>query len=451
MSAFLWVEDFEGGQYREFAHALFGRALKLEANSFPNEECDLRGFMKSHQVEIATSFAEAARRIDENLRDYDYVVLDIDLNLLGEDQEEDRLLVLPLLERWYKYDPKAINEEASYEAARQKMKMVAGYHLYIDLVMNRGFPRKRIQFCSNHGDNLVSINESFEPALIEAPSIPRKSDEEARQWIVHQSAQPYIKLRRWVILACQELLDRMKHNKIQFTMLDLPRKENAELTENNAVILLETLPKLLQAHENSETERKIAFRIFVRTLTQDWDKVDYKNREIKNPVKAFAAVLTNVRHWTSHDAKALSVMDEGDVAYLFLITMRSCFNLPKDKLEDYEKVLFTLIGEMESLDMNKLTTDYIKSNSDIEDKCALLEKKYETNFFSAKVNALQQGSKITPEEQPKFLYQILWHELHWPSEKGFSPQPSNFNKLAFLNQMTKRIYQRSFRQETAGI
>lgn len=443
MSTFLWVEDFEGGQYREFSHTLFGRAMVLGSGDFPEDEPGLRVFMKSRQVELATSFAEAARCIDENLRDFDYVVLDIDLNLLGDNVDDDLPWVEPVLERWYGFNPNAENIEASYDVARQKMKEVAGYHLFMDLVMNRGFPRDRILFCSNHGNHLDSINKSFEPARIEAPSIYKKSDAAVKEWIAAQFEKSYPKLRRAVIVACEELLERMKHGQTRFTMPDLPRKSGAELTASNAEILLETLPRLLPAYENSVTERKIAFRLFARTLTQDWDKVDYKNK-IKQPVKAFSAVLVNVRNWTSHDSNALSEMDEGFVAYLFLIAMRSCFDLPRDRLEGYESALFPIIGKAAVLDMGELTQDYMRSNGDVESKYALLNTGHPTSFFSSRVNALQQGVKITPEEQVTLLCQMLWHELHWARDNVFSPQPDCFSKPAFLDQLTRHIYRRSF-------
>jgi hypothetical protein len=443
VSTFLWVEDFEGGQYREFGHALFGKAFGLEASAFPDNENDLREFMKHNQVVLATNFAKAANYVDKNLRDFDYVVLDIDLNLLGEDVDDDLPWVEPVLERWYGFDPNAENIEASYDVARQKMKEVAGYHLFMDLVMNRGFPRDRILFCSNHGNHLDSINKSFEPARIEAPSIYKKSDEAVKQWIADQFEKSYPKLRRGIIVACEQLLKRMRCNQIRFSMPDLPRKGTSELTENNAEILLETLPRLLPAYENSVTERKIAFRLFARTLTQDWDKVDCKNK-IKQPVKAFSAVLVNVRNWTSHDPKALSEMDEGFVAYLFLIAMRSCFDLPHNRLEGYERALFPLIGKAAVLDMGELTKDYMRSNGDVESKYALLDTEHPTSFFSSRVNALQQGVKITPEEQVSLLCQMLWHGLHRARDNIFSPQPDCFSKPAFLDQLTRCIYRRSF-------
>jgi len=326
------------------------------------------------------------------------------------------------------------------------MKEVAGYHLFIDLVMNLGFPRERILFCSNHGNHLDSINNSFEPAKIEAPAIFTKKDDSVKQWIADQAERPFLKLRRWVILACEDLLARVRHGHTRFTMCDLPLKGEAYLTSKNAEILLETLPKLLPAQENSEFERKLVFRLFARTLTQNWEMVDYKNNEkpLKQPVKAFANVLVNVRNWTSHDAKALTEMDEGIVAFLFLIAMRSCFELANNKLEDFEKALLPLIGETVVLDMSKLVQDYTQSSDHIEKEYLLLGTKFPQRHFASRVNLLHQSGKISPDAQADFLCQILWHELHWAKEKVFSPQPEYFNKPTFLDHLTRRIYRRSF-------
>lgn len=435
MSAFLWVEDFEGGQYREFSHTLFGRAMVLEAGDFPEDESGLRDFMKSRQVELATSFAEAARRIDENLRDFDYVVLDIDLNLLGEDTNDDRPWVDPVLERWYGYDPNAENEEVSFNAARQKMKGVAGYHLFIDLVMNRGFPRERILFCSNHGNHLDSINNSFEPARMEAPPIYKKGDTKVKEWIAAQAEKPYLKLRRWVIIACREINYQIMKGETEFVFPELQKDGTIPLTQKNIEQLLETLPCLLPEHETKKEKQRIAFRLFARTLAQDWDKVSYTKENIPKYKNAFSDVLVRTRHWTSHDAEALSVMDEGFVASLFLIAMRSSFNLPEDNLEGYEAALLSLIGDEIQFDMNEMKEKCRLSNDEISNKYARLPEKKANNYFSSRVSAIQECGRIRPEEQPMLLYQIIWHRMQ-PHQDGFSP--------AFVNHFMRRIYKRSF-------
>jgi len=449
MSAFLWVEDFEGGQYREFAHALFGQALALQANAFPDEEIGLRALLRKHQITLATNYAEAARLIGERINDFDFVVLDIDLILMGEDRDKDMPIVQPPLERWYGYKPEADDEEASYNEARTKMKKVAGYHLFLDLVLKHGFPGNRILFCSNHGDQLkVSIDDSFEKARIETPDIWKKHDARVKDWIDRKRVDPYFRLRRWVTSACEELLEGLKFGQTHYKMPALPGA--GALTLVNAEILLENLPRLIPAYETSERERQLAFRLFVRTLTQDWDKVNFKDKSLRPWEASFAAVLVHARNWTSHDVNALSLLHEEDVVLLFLIAIRMCFDLPTTKLENFEVALFTILGPEAELNMNGLKQDYECTYEEMKTKYAQqqqqLKDKEHKGYFSNMVNDLQTLHCIPPEEQAKRLLQILWHHLHWQGKNGggFSPQPSHFNKSPFLDQLTRRIYAKSF-------
>ncbi len=452
MSAFLWVEDFEGGsKYQEFAHALFGQALKLEADSFPGDEIGLRAFLEKRQIILATNFAEAMQLIVERQNDFDSVVLDIDLPLLGEDIDKDEQFVLPLLKRWYGYDPelKGADLGDSLNSARNKMKMVAGYHLFIELVINQGFPRKRILLCSNHGDHLKSISKNFEPAYIEVPPILQKHNKEVKKWITAQRNEPYLKLRRWVIIACSEMLARLQYGQTTFLMLELPGDGVFRLTLENAKILLETLPKLLQTHKPPVKDRRLAYRLFVRVLTQDWDnKVDFKKMKNKSPQKGFAAVLVHARNWTSHDAEALSQIDESDVAFLFLIALRACFELPENKIESFEDALLPLIGQPVPLDRDHMKEAYENSYAEIEELYKKLKPDQKNNFFSDMVNEIHQGGGIPAEKQAKYLMQILWHQLHsrWNNEGIFSPKLKYFSQPDFLKELTQRIYQKSFNE-----
>ncbi len=219
MSTLLWVEDFEDKQYRTTTFNVFGRALNLTAADIPDEVNDLREFLEMQQVTLATNFAEASRIIDERLSDFDGIVLDIDLELLGEDFESDFSLLEHLLKRCYHYDPDSDGAEAAYDKARGNMKMIAGYHLYVELVVNRGFQRNRIQFCSQHGDQLEkALKSSFDTAHMERPAVWIKSDPRVGDWISNVREDPYTKLRRWVILACREMLVRLRFNQTTFLM-----------------------------------------------------------------------------------------------------------------------------------------------------------------------------------------------------------------------------------------
>jgi hypothetical protein len=442
--AFLWVEDFEGRQYREFAHALFGAALGIDALGFPDEEYELREFLEARQIFLATSYAEAARLIQQRLDDVDSVVLDLDINLLGEDTEEDLPIVLPLLQRWYGYEPDAPDQEASYDRARAQMKLVAGYHLYLDLVMNRGFPQNRILFCSNHGPHMDSINNSFEAARIEVPPIYKKGDEQVKQWVATQMDTPYLRLRRWVTLACREILERMRFGQTRFLMPDLPGRGANRLNQTNAELLLETLPRLLPPHDISRVEKQLALRLLARTLAQDWDKVDFREKTFRLPAKGYAAVLVNARNWTSHEAQSLSRLDEGDAAFLFLIAMRTCFEFRPNRLEEFEKGLLPLVGEPVTLDPAALKVHFEQSFEEIEAQYVALEGVEGRGFFATMVNTLHLRGRIPLAEEAMRLYQILWHQFHWKTADEFSPRLELFGRPIFLNEIMRRIYRRSF-------
>lgn len=444
MSAFLWVEDFEGKQYGQFAHSVFGNSFGLDAPDFPNEENALREFLADRQVLLATTYAEAARLIDERLGDIDGVVLDIDLDLLGEEVSEDLPWVEPVLSRWYGYDSNATDIEMSYNTARDKMKIVAGYHLFLELVLARGFQRSRILFCSNHGNHLESIKNSFEPARIETPEIMRKGEPRVGQWVTELRKEPYSRLRRWIILACREMLTRLEHGQTKFLMPHMPGVKPKQITDVDAANLLKTLPELLPAPGAHRMMRRTVFRLFVRTLTQDWDKVDYKDKTFKLPVKAFASVLVNARNWTSHDAKALSCLDESDLAFLFMIALRSCFDgLRSAKLENFEEALLQLVGEASEIPKELLKNEFERSSAEINALWMDLPDRFPTTAFASRVNALEQAGMLPVGDHEQRLRQILWHQLHW-GPNGFAPRQSNFDSSEFLKQLMQRIHDRSF-------
>lgn len=456
MSTLLWVEDFEDKQYRTTTFNVFGRALNLTAADIPDEVNDLREFLEMQQVTLATNFAEASRIIDERLSDFDGIVLDIDLELLGEDFESDFSLLEHLLKRCYHYDPDSDGAEAAYDKARGNMKMIAGYHLYVELVVNRGFQRNRIQFCSQHGDQLEkALKSSFDTAHMERPAVWIKSDPRVGDWISNVREDPYTKLRRWVILACREMLVRLRFNQTTFLMLDLPNCEG--LTLADAENLLETLQLLMPPYVRSEKEKKNVFRLFVRTLTQDWDKVKKSRPDPRKPnaMVAYAAVLIRARHWTSHSAKALSELTEADVAFLFLIALHACFKMQDNGKNEFEAPLLSLIGGKIELDMEQLKQNYGETYQEVTDRWQMLPKELrgypdkvpgeykEPSSFCGRIDMLQKAGEIQSDQYEKGLRQIFWHTLHQPNP-DFSPKVNLFSKPVFLGNLTSRLYRSGF-------
>ncbi len=461
MSTLLWVEDFGEGEnsYQPTTNNVLGRALGFDKNEIPTEVNDLRDFLRARQIILATNFAEAAQIIDERLSDIDGIVLDIDLELIGEDFESDYPWVEGLLTRWHQYDPDADDAEASYHAAHSKMKLTAGYHLYVDLVVNRGFLRDRILFCSDHGDQLGETLVSFDRACMERPDVWRKSDPRVGDWVASVLSDPYTKLRRWIILACREMLDRLRYGQTRFIMPKLPGVKEGQLTSFDAENLLETLQLLMPAHTRSDLERKNVYRLFARTLAQDWDKVDYKNKDsspkLENPRKAFAAVLVHVRNWTSHNSKALTQCTEADIAFLFLIALHACFEMKSSQQNAFDSPLMTLIGGRVELDMLQIKLDYEATYKEITEIWQGLPEKQrgytdmktgqfkESKTFSDRVNDLEKAMKLESGEHEIRLRQIFWHQLHWPQPE-FKPEKQYFMRDNFHSQLTSCLYRIGF-------
>lgn len=457
MSSLLWVEDFEDKQYLTPTANVFGRALNIEDGDIPDEVNGLRDFLRGRQIILATNFAEAAQIIDGRLPDIDGVVLDIDLELIGEDYENDYPWVEGLLIRWHQYDPNADDAETSYDEARSRMKMIAGYHLYVDLVVSRGFPRHRILFCSQHGDQLdKALAGSFDLARMERPVVWKKSDPRVGDWVSSVRSDPYTKLRRWIILACREMLGRLRNEQTKFVLPRLPGVGEGQLTDVDAENLLETLQLLIPAYTGSDQEREIVYRIFVRTLTQDWDKVDYKDRDLRIPRKAFAAVLKSARNWTSHNSKALTKLTEADIAFLFLIALHACFEINDQQQNDFESPLMSLIGEEKELDMVQIKQDYMVTYNGITVRWQKLPEEQrgytdtktnqfkESKTFSDRINDLEKANKLTPGEHEQGLRQIFWHQLHWQNP-DFSPKKRFFSSSSFLSHLTSSLYRPGFR------
>jgi hypothetical protein len=449
MSSFLWVEDFssgdQGGFYSEFASAVFGKSLGILPEGFPNFESGLRQYLDQRKIFLITTYADARRFIDKRLAEVDAIILDIDLQLMGEDDDIDRPLIIPELKKWYNYDPDAEDEETSFSQAKREMIRVAGYHLFVHLVMKRGFPYNRILFCSNHGNYLNAIKKSFGEARIDLPNILSKADSKAiDEWVRDQREDPYIYLRRWLIDSCGEISRRLDACQTEFLLPHLLGSEVNAIPGENAKVLLQTIPMLLPRDGSRETDRFAAFRIIVRTLTQDFDKVNYK--ALEGHQRAFACVLKLARNWTSHDTSALSALSEGDISFLFLITMRVCFRLEENRLEKFELGLLKLFGPRTDLDEGVLKTVYELSYARIRTRCD--DGKIDsTSFFDDMVDKLQREGLLSVNTQSNMLMQVFWHQMCPRRRDGtFTPRVNRFSRIEFVNELSRHLFSISFKK-----
>ena len=180
MSYFLWIEDFENSAKVTATEVLGG--ITANEQVFSDNKQQLKRDLKAQGIYIELSFQDGLGFIRQNLNQIDYIILDIDLAAYskGDDINADVLALLEIFQD-YKKPADEISEERLLNEECAKLKALAGYYLYTELVVELGFPKQHILFCSNHGENSVSTREAFKVAKIALPTIYEKSAPEVQE------------------------------------------------------------------------------------------------------------------------------------------------------------------------------------------------------------------------------------------------------------------------------
>ena len=170
MSHFLWIEDFES-DIRATVDQVFGLA------DAPDSLQELKGWLEEQRVTLKTTFFDALRFVRDPARlgAVDYVVIDIDLKPYEDYDLDDPDSVAEidgyLREKGYlgASPDTAAPLGPVWRTAVSELKKVAGYHIFTELLIESGFPKRHILFCSNHGDQLTSITHAFAAAKLHPP------------------------------------------------------------------------------------------------------------------------------------------------------------------------------------------------------------------------------------------------------------------------------------------
>lgn len=438
MSAFLWVEDFDGNarnKYAEVASYVFSKALNVTPDAFPNELGNLVRFLAERGITLATTYAEGRRLITERLDDFDFVILDIELELNGEDAS-DRSWVEPELVRWHGYqrdlDDKA-NDEESESNAKREMRKVAGYHLWTHLIIDRGFPRDHIQFCSQHGEHLISIEKSFTPAKIVAPKIFRKGDGRTGNWVAERFRNPYFSLRRNVTDYCAAVFDCLSacsgDGKSFLRLSRMPGPTTQDFDLALAIEYVEGLPRYLPQRVDEQHAGK-ALLAFVRGMVIEWDRFnpakdsnrnygdEYKERmgksydeAVEPEIRVSASVLKLLRNTVSHRGSSAIEFNCLEVALFFVLNMNTVFDLSGiSTIKRPEDCLLGLQVTEWALDKETLKNQWESLTREL----GYLATRYgvTAHRLSAQLRGLQNAS--SPDYQrdaAKWLFIMLWDEL----------------------------------------
>ncbi|WP_295393569.1 hypothetical protein [uncultured Thiodictyon sp.] len=350
MSHFLWIEDFEG-DIRVTVDQVFGLP------ECPTDLPDLKDWLSPRGITLKTTFFEAYHlvRDPQQLAEIDYVVIDIDLKPY-EDYDLDDPESVAEIDRFLR-EKKYLKETAEplgagWRAAVSELKKVAGYHIFTELLIEAGFPRRHILFCSNHGDQLTSITHAFEAAKLTAPLIYTKHDEVVRQWIAEKQTDAYSVLRRGVLMGCaaaEELLDRRGDDGLLFSLFfkreDEPEWPPGPASPDYVRDYLASMTALLPlcAPPSSE-QRKQRYRILLHALSREWDNRAKVNHlpDKSTYMASFGTILKEVRNWTSH-TQLLDDLSEADVAFIFMADLRAMFAFPRES-QPHEELLLGLLS-----------------------------------------------------------------------------------------------------------
>ena len=209
MSYFLWIEDFEKSAENSVENTASCVLNSIICQPFESNERELKRQLKGQGIFLELTFEDGLSFIRDksNLHQIDYIILDIDLKS-HDGSSEISSDVLKLLCKFQKHILEEEDESRKEELlakACDNLKEIAGFYLYTDLVVELGFPKTHILFCSNHGKETISIRNAFEQAKISLPKIHTKSDSKVQEWVKSCYDNPYSRLRRGIIEGCKYL------------------------------------------------------------------------------------------------------------------------------------------------------------------------------------------------------------------------------------------------------
>ena len=489
MSNILWVEDFGGGDIIATVDDVLGDIINTD--NIPNDKRKLQKLLKKMGVTAHINFQEAILFVKKDLANIDFIILDIDLDThaRGTDVTTSCNETIEILKTYYNLID--VEDESKLIEALSKLKQHAGFHLYVDLIFNHQYPRDKIIFCSNHGENLKTIKDAFKAAMMQMPIIYTKSNPEIKKIVLKRGKSRYAILRRGIIDGCkliQEKLEQENHstdfkeqktrekaskgfgglkkfgkdlesqNKLGIPFNNFLKDEYKQIhfqdMNNYLTVLAESLPL---KEPTAKSEKASIYKLFVRTLSHEWER-DINWGKIGNNKKeqrAFASIMKIARNWVTH-SQIFNHLTEEDVAFLFISNVRAMFDLGKDE-QLYEKNLFSLF-ESTNIDKTKLTNAMM-------DKYIWLSQKspagsfYSITDFRRLLEGYQKSKKFSPSI-PKLiqgLYQLFW----FVTSPGKVSRSDNLDKLSynfnidsdycgnqkertFVHEFAKHIYFNSF-------
>ncbi|MGG7054049.1 hypothetical protein [Nitrosomonas sp. ANs5] len=459
MSHFLWVEDFENSPKATASNVL---GSVFNDSLFDEDRRALKQNLKTQGVFIELTLQDGLEFITPDLdKKVDYIILDIDLPAFDEVINDELLQLLETFENYQKHEDETDDEEA-LQTVCSELKKIAGFYLYTKLVVELGFPKRHILFCSNHANQTKSILEAFKTAKIALPKIYEKADPFVQDWTKDRYQNPYSRLRRGIIEACRELKEKLNNPDFIYFNNYIPKQESTQT--DDIISYFEILENFLPLREPDPKDKKSLYKLFIRTLSHEWEAAKNIRHDKNKPDAVLAWVMRNTRHWITHNSNLFSDVDEQLIAYLFILNIRVMFNWNNFEVLKHEEILFSIFDfNRKDLETNEflknlpISTTYLDLKNLIKkaNQCSYQTINIEDSFyFNEMANNIQLSKSIYRNDKElfvKLLYQMFWLLTCNP----FVDKKNNYSlEIKFWNfkysdkpymlELARRIYHRSF-------
>jgi hypothetical protein len=445
----LWIEDFGGGLVgSKIAIEMFGDLIskKIFDDEYdPDEDVwtELpRLFEKhtTHRIYICKSYLEWKKVYADNNGDFDIIFIDINLE--------------------------------SYKTPKSKIPVKhpdfdkkAGFYIYNHLIKS-GFPGYNIAFFTGEGGTLKNFSRMCGEILIDKPknAFEKKTNhfERLRKWLAKKINTPYFVLRRGIAEGCRFLKEELKkvndddleqrlifYKTTPISVYQKPEHYRAEVEDY--LSKLETFIPI-----KPPIDKKYNYLSLVKEIAGKWEKSSGFFRRDKELPKTTSRLEDNfyktsqflmkmLRNWGTHDKLSFKI-SEREVAYFFMLGMRSWLKLDISKIYAYEKILSKAFNSLSHQEMKKiglvldreldesfyelLSEFKMKPDFGSHDNYFLFlfkeygeaPEKYEGNLYGILREEVRSRSL-------RLFYQIFWHGLFplWIKSNYGNFQSVNFN------------------------
>jgi hypothetical protein len=449
----LWIEDFGSGVAgSKIAIDMFGDLIpkSIFDDEYNHDEevwTELpRLFEKHtiHRIYICKSYLEWKKVYGDHNGDFDIIFIDI--NLEAYKTPKSKIPVNHL-----NFDKKA------------------GFYIYNQLIKDC-FPEDNIVFFTAEGNSLKNFERMCGEMLTDKPknAFEKKSThyERLRKWITKKINSRYYILRRGIIEGCRFLkkeLENTKANDLEQRLLFY--KTTSDTVFHNPEFYRTEVEDYLKKLENflplkPPDDLGHVYQLFIKEMVEKWEKsFGYFRREKgtlltnsmleENLYKTSQFMMKLVRNWLSH-GKFSSDISEREVAYFFILAMRSRIRLDTSKVYFHELILSDLFNSFPLEEINKenmmirrcLDESFFELNKEFKSKPDIGES---DNYFLSLLNYFGKASEISDgsrarisreyirERSIRLFYQGYWH--------GLFPLWLNFHKDGIIHSVNFVIEQ----------